>query len=341
MGWPESTTSVSVVLPTFNESAWLPETVARLRIAIERSGWSGTEIVVVNDGSTDATASIFESDLGKPPVRVISQPNCGRLAARRLGLSEARGDLVLFLDSRVHIDEDSLSFVRMEIENHPERTIWNGHAVTASTRAPWTRFWDGIAFLAWRRYLANPRTTSYGEDEFDWYPKGTTMFLAPREWLIGAAASAHSLSDDPKLANDDTLMIRELLRHGRINISPSFKCTYYPRISLRDFLRNARHRGAVLVDGHLRPGLRFWRPFQAVLVVGAIGLLLAIRRPRVVPPVVVGGCFAVAVGARAAGVPTGDAASLGLLAGPFSLAYSVGITDGFRSRARKPINQCL
>lgn len=326
--------SLSVVLPTYNESAWLPETLAELRESIARSGLTDVEIVVVDDGSTDDTADVLAAEPAHPTLRVLALPNSGRLAARRSGLDAATGELVLFIDSRVHAGPDSLGFVRRQIEQHPDRRIWNGHAITASSSAPWTRFWDAIVFLAWRRYLRNPTTTSYGEDEFEYFPKGTTFFLAPKQWLIDATDSVESLSADPTLANDDTIMIRNLLEFGRINISPEFCCTYHPRSTFRAFMKNAFHRGSVLVDGHLRPGLRFHRPFQALLAIAPVVLGWALRRPRRLVVVPVAASVGVGVGARAAGVPWRDAGSLGLLLVPFSAAYGAGIARGFRVRKR-------
>jgi len=326
--------ALSVVLPTFNESAWLPETLERLRAAIAAAELTKVEIVVVDDGSTDDTAAVLDRQPRDPALEVLTLANSGRLAARRAGLDAATGELVLFIDSRVHAHIDSLAFVRREIEAHPERLIWNGHAITASTSAPWTRFWDAIVFLAWRRYLRQPTTTSYGADDFEYYPKGTTFFLAPKEWLIEASDSVNSLSADPALSNDDTIMIRNLLRYGRINISPEFACTYHPRSTFRAFMRNAYHRGSVLVDGHLRPGLRFHRPFQAVLLALPLAVLWAVRRPRRLVAGPIGASAAAGVLAKAAGVPTRDAGSLGLLLVPFSIAYGAGIVRGFRVRDR-------
>lgn len=52
------------------------------------------EVIVVDDGSTDDTAAF----LRELPVRVVRQPNGGEASARNRGVSEARGDLVAFLD---------------------------------------------------------------------------------------------------------------------------------------------------------------------------------------------------------------------------------------------------
>ncbi len=55
------------------------------------------EIIVIDDGSTDESASIAES-IG-PLVRVIRQPNQGESVARNRGISEAKGDWIAFLDA--------------------------------------------------------------------------------------------------------------------------------------------------------------------------------------------------------------------------------------------------
>ena len=55
------------------------------------------EVVVVDDGSTDATAAIAAAHGGR--VRVVSQPNLGVAAARNRGIAEATADLVAFCDA--------------------------------------------------------------------------------------------------------------------------------------------------------------------------------------------------------------------------------------------------
>jgi glycosyltransferase involved in cell wall biosynthesis len=84
---------LSVVVPVYNRAALLPCTLATL-LAQTRPA---DEILVVDDGSTDASATVAES-FG-PPVRVIRQANQGPAAARNRGLAEAQGEWVHFFDS--------------------------------------------------------------------------------------------------------------------------------------------------------------------------------------------------------------------------------------------------
>ncbi len=83
---------VSVIIPAFNGERYLEEA---LRSAVDQSLPPG-EVIVVDDGSTDASAEIAES-FGDP-VRCIRQSNTGVAGARNRGLSAATGELIAFLD---------------------------------------------------------------------------------------------------------------------------------------------------------------------------------------------------------------------------------------------------
>jgi glycosyltransferase involved in cell wall biosynthesis len=85
--------SVSVVIPAYNHERFVGIAVA----SALRQTRPPLEIVVVDDGSTDATASRV-AEFG-PDVRLISQPNGGVSSARNTGIAEASGDLIAFLDA--------------------------------------------------------------------------------------------------------------------------------------------------------------------------------------------------------------------------------------------------
>jgi glycosyltransferase involved in cell wall biosynthesis len=85
---------VSVIIPTFNRSALLAETVR----SVLAQTYTNLEVLVVDDGSTDDTAATVQG-LGDPRVSYHRQPHAGRPApGRNLGLRAARGELVAFLD---------------------------------------------------------------------------------------------------------------------------------------------------------------------------------------------------------------------------------------------------
>ena len=87
---------ISVIVPVFNTAAYL----ARCLDSLICQTYSNIEILAVNDGSTDESASILSDYAGKDPrIRVFTQENRGLSAARNTALDAARGDWLMFLDS--------------------------------------------------------------------------------------------------------------------------------------------------------------------------------------------------------------------------------------------------
>ncbi len=85
--------SVSVVIPCFNAAATLGATIA----SAMAQGGCGSEIVVVDDGSTDASPAIARG-FG-PNVRLFTGPNRGVSAARNRAIAETAGEWLVFLDA--------------------------------------------------------------------------------------------------------------------------------------------------------------------------------------------------------------------------------------------------
>jgi len=82
----------SVVIPTYNRVDTLRQTLA----AVSAQDRSDYDILVIDDGSTDATAETVAQEF--PGVRLLRQPNRGPAAARNRGIHEATGDVVAFTD---------------------------------------------------------------------------------------------------------------------------------------------------------------------------------------------------------------------------------------------------
>ena len=88
-----STTSVSVVIPAKNVAAYVGETIASALAQGEV-----TEVIVVDDGSTDNTISIVRA-IRDPRLRLMTNDSAGVSAARNLGARHASGEWLLFLDA--------------------------------------------------------------------------------------------------------------------------------------------------------------------------------------------------------------------------------------------------
>jgi glycosyltransferase involved in cell wall biosynthesis len=90
---PPESPVVSVVIPAYN-AAWC---VGKAIDSVLAQDFSDLEIIVVNDGSSDDTASVLSRYAA--PVRVVHQPNGGLSNARNAGIGEARGEFIAFLDA--------------------------------------------------------------------------------------------------------------------------------------------------------------------------------------------------------------------------------------------------
>lgn len=107
---------VSVIIPTYNYAAFLPQAVASVRE--QREPGIDVEVIVVDDGSTDNTAEVAES-LG-PDIVFIQQENSGPSRARNTGLRAAHGDFVAFLDADDFFSKGLLASHLRVFEAQPE-----------------------------------------------------------------------------------------------------------------------------------------------------------------------------------------------------------------------------
>src|ERR1700694_4353420 len=93
---------VSVVIPTYNRSASLQRLLRAVANSTVPAG--GMEVVVVDDGSTDATAQVA----AQAEVHCLTQPNYGPAAARERGWRSSTGEIVVFLDDDVVPEPDAI-----------------------------------------------------------------------------------------------------------------------------------------------------------------------------------------------------------------------------------------
>lgn len=85
---------VSILIPAYNAEKWIGETI---RSALNQT-WPQTEIIVIDDGSSDSTAEIACS-FKSPSIKVITQQNAGSCAARNAAYALAQGDFIQWLDA--------------------------------------------------------------------------------------------------------------------------------------------------------------------------------------------------------------------------------------------------
>ncbi|HJR59731.1 MAG TPA: glycosyltransferase [Vicinamibacterales bacterium] len=106
---------VSVVVPCFNHGRYLGEALASVGAPAVR-----TEIVVIDDGSTDATPEVVARFETRNEFRCVRQVNAGLAAARNRGLRESRGRYVIFLDADDRLAQGAVDLGASKLDEHPE-----------------------------------------------------------------------------------------------------------------------------------------------------------------------------------------------------------------------------
>ena len=95
---------VSVIVPCYNQGAWLEETIN----SVLAQSYKDFELIVINDGSTDAATIAALKMLEEKKIQVLHTENKGVSAARNLGILHSTGEFILPLDADDYIDENFL-----------------------------------------------------------------------------------------------------------------------------------------------------------------------------------------------------------------------------------------
>ncbi len=193
---------VSVLIPCYNAAPWL---AATLESALGQT-WRRREIIVVDDGSRDASLAIARGFADRGVV-VHAQPNRGAAAARNTALGLARGDLIQFLDADDLLAPDKLA-----------------HQVAAlATADPAT-----LAAGSWGRFQGDPASAVFNAEavyqartgiEFLQLHYETGSMMQPGAWLAsrplldraGPWDESLSLNDDGEYFSRVMLAARRLL----------------------------------------------------------------------------------------------------------------------------------
>ncbi len=107
---------ISVVIPAYNAE----QTIGRTLDSVLAQTRAADEIIVIDDGSADATADIIRTYGGK--VRLIQQENAGVSVARNAGIEAASGDWIAFLDGDDEWLPDKLKYQSEHLQQRPELT---------------------------------------------------------------------------------------------------------------------------------------------------------------------------------------------------------------------------
>jgi teichuronic acid biosynthesis glycosyltransferase TuaG len=115
---------VSIIMPAYNAERYIDEAI-RSVLAQTHTAW---ELLLVNDGSTDATAAIIDS-YTDTRIRIFHKSNGGIGSARNLALAHATGDFMCGLDADDVFPPESLAERLAVFTEHPETDIVDGRVI--------------------------------------------------------------------------------------------------------------------------------------------------------------------------------------------------------------------
>ncbi len=192
---------VTIIIPCYNAARWL---AATLESALAQT-WTPTEIVLVDDGSTDDSLQIarrYES----ARVRVIAQANAGAAAARNSGLRAAQGDFVQFLDADDLLAPDKIARQMARLKSSDPMVLASG---------AWARFQNNPAEA---RFTGEANERDLTGVEFLQINFEARTMMHPAAWLAPRALLEHAGPWDESLSlNDDgEYFARVALTSGRI-----------------------------------------------------------------------------------------------------------------------------
>jgi len=109
---------ISVVIPAYNAAKTIKETIQ----SVLNQTFTDFELIIINDGSQDATLEIVES-IPDPRIRLFCYPNAGPTVSRNRGIFQAVGDYISFIDADDLWTPDKLESQFNALQANPQAAV--------------------------------------------------------------------------------------------------------------------------------------------------------------------------------------------------------------------------
>jgi len=146
---------LSVIMPAYNEGPRIRDSILRTHRQLCKMTRS-FEIVVVDDGSSDATGQILEEvATAAGAVKVVRlQPNCGKGEALRQGFYQSNGKLIFFLDADMDLPPEQMDiFLDIMRTDGADAVIGSKRHPRSRVDYPWHRLMISVVYFAIVRVL--------------------------------------------------------------------------------------------------------------------------------------------------------------------------------------------
>lgn len=221
---------VSILIPAYNAEKWLKQS---LDSALSQS-WQKKEVIVVDDGSRDATFAIAKGYQGKN-VKVVRQDNAGACAARNSALELAQGDYLQWLDSDdiLHPEKIAAQMARIKKEGN-DRHLYSSAFGIFFYRCSRARFaphslWHDLTPLQW--FL-----NKFNNDD--------SMF--PAVWLVSRRLTEQAGRWNERLTLDDDgeYFGRVIAAAEAVPFVPEAK-SYYRQVNSNSISKTINHKACL------------------------------------------------------------------------------------------------
>lgn len=173
------------------------------------------EVVIVDNGSTDATAAVVDSFTDRLPIRCAYESEPGLAGARNRGIAAARGDYIAWTDDDCEADAQWLAAYAAAFARHPDAVLFAGRIIPRleEPATPWFR--DNLETLSW---LVAAR--DFGDAELplstaaDRLPFGTNAAIRTAEQQCSPYDVALGVKDGSRMVGEETSIFRSLLAAG-------------------------------------------------------------------------------------------------------------------------------
>lgn len=210
---------VSIIIPAYNVENYIEKAL----YSIERQSFTDFEVIIVNDGSTDETASLLDEYQAKNNhVHVIHQQNQGVSAARNAGLKNAVGEFILFMDPDDTLSPQHVSsLIKVAVDNQSDITRSSSYKLVYEETGKETLIEENLSELSKEDYIQR-MFWSKSFQERNRIGSAVWLALFKRSLL-----EKHAIWFDPELKFGEDTLFHMKAAYFANNISYSETATYY------------------------------------------------------------------------------------------------------------------